>query len=259
MSRISTPNNPTMDTMVSISDHVSMVSRILKPKYSLNIQKPVSFTWENINEPAPVASTINSALVSVVPINGSVIPAAIRPATVAEPKATRMTAAMTHTKTNGDNESAPAQAAISSPTPLSTSTCLNEPAAPMISKIMTILRTDSSKLFITSFIVRPRAIPMVKTATNTAMRRAITGLPMNDTTPMMVDPVGKTNDNTDASAMSSTGNRPVNKLIKKPGVSDAGGIANSMNWAGGLGCMPFNMRENITPPSTTAGIATAIP
>src|SRR3546814_9625265 len=85
ISSTSTPNSPATDTILSISDHDMIVSRILRPKYSLNIQNPVSLTWENIKEHAPVARTINSALVSVVPINGNAIPAAIK-----DRKSTRM-------------------------------------------------------------------------------------------------------------------------------------------------------------------------
>src|SRR5690606_27419832 len=248
MSNTNTPSNPTTDTTLSISDQDKMVSRMLRPKYSLNIQNPVSLTCENISEPAPVANTINSALVFAAPISGKAIPAAINPATVAEPNATRIMAAITHTRTNGDSGSAPAHAAISSPTPLLTSTSLNEPAAPMINRIMTILFTDSSKLVITSFMVRPRAIPIVKTAMNTATSKAITGLPTNNTTAMIAESAGNTSDNTDAAAMSNTGHKPVNKLIKKPGVSAEWGIATSINCAGGLGCMSFSIRERTTPP-----------
>src|SRR3546814_16603173 len=103
----------------------------------------------------------------------------------------------------------------------------------MINKIMTILRTDSSKLRITSFIVLPRAIPMVKTATNTAMSRALTGLPTTDTTAMMAESAGKPSDDPEASAMSSTGNSPGNKQIKKPGAAADGGIAKSQTSGGG--------------------------
>src|SRR5690606_20621364 len=78
ISKTSTPSSPTTETMLSISDQDKMVSRMLRPKYSLNIQNPVSLTWENINEPAPVAKTINSAFVSDAPINGKAMPAAIK-------------------------------------------------------------------------------------------------------------------------------------------------------------------------------------
>ena len=60
-----TPISPTMATMVSISDQERKVSRILRLKYSLNIQKPESFTWENIRLPAPIDSTIISGFVCV--------------------------------------------------------------------------------------------------------------------------------------------------------------------------------------------------
>src|SRR3546814_18736870 len=64
ISSTSTPNSPATDTILSIRDHDMIVSRILRPKYSLTIQNPVSLTWANIKEPEPVARTINSAMVS---------------------------------------------------------------------------------------------------------------------------------------------------------------------------------------------------
>lgn len=53
-----TPPNPAIETIASITDHERSVSFKLKLKYSLNIQKPASFTCENIKLPAPSASTI---------------------------------------------------------------------------------------------------------------------------------------------------------------------------------------------------------
>lgn len=58
--KISTPINPVMDTIVSIIVHVRNVCLIVKLKYSLNNQKPPSFTCENIRLPAPMDSTISS-------------------------------------------------------------------------------------------------------------------------------------------------------------------------------------------------------
>src|SRR6185312_3119288 len=58
--KMCTPINPVIETIVSIIVQVRKVCRMLKLKYSLNNQKPPSFTCENIRLPAPIESTINS-------------------------------------------------------------------------------------------------------------------------------------------------------------------------------------------------------
>src|SRR4051812_2372921 len=87
---------PTIDTIVSITLQVLRVSLIVKLKYSLNNQNPESFTCENIKLPAPVANTIRLGLIEDPTISGATIPAAVRPATVAEPRHTRIKAAINH-------------------------------------------------------------------------------------------------------------------------------------------------------------------
>src|SRR6185312_12785336 len=86
----STPANPITDIMVSINDHERIVSLIDKLKYSLNNQNPPSFTCENARLPAPIASTIKLGLmVGSCKTMAETIPAAVKPATVAEPRLTR--------------------------------------------------------------------------------------------------------------------------------------------------------------------------
>ena len=58
-------------------------------KYSFTIQKPASFTWEKPTLPAPAAKVINSGLAPVTATIGTAIPAAVIPATVADPSANR--------------------------------------------------------------------------------------------------------------------------------------------------------------------------
>src|SRR5665213_636952 len=90
-----TPASPITEIIVSITDQDRIVSLIDKLKYSLNSQKPPSFTCEKARLPAPIASTIKLGL-----IDGScstiaeTIPAAVRPATVADPRLTRIIAAI---------------------------------------------------------------------------------------------------------------------------------------------------------------------
>ena len=97
-----TPKSPMTPTKVSITVQVDKVSLTERLKYSLNIQKPVSLTWESIKLPEPMAKTINSGLVPVPEASGSTIPAAVSPATVADPTLTRMAVAMSQANTKGE-------------------------------------------------------------------------------------------------------------------------------------------------------------
>jgi len=74
------PTRPTTDSMTV---HERNVSFKLRLKYSLNIQKPESLTWENIKLPAPIARTIRFGFAPVAATSGATIPAAVSPATVA--------------------------------------------------------------------------------------------------------------------------------------------------------------------------------
>ena len=92
---------PTIETMLSITLHVRMVSLNERLKYSLKSQKPASFTWENMRLPAPVANTIRLGFTPVVAINGATMPAVVKPATVADPRHTLMMAAMLQAASKG--------------------------------------------------------------------------------------------------------------------------------------------------------------
>lgn len=100
----STASKPTVPIMVSIIVHERKVSAMLNPKYSLNIQKPVSLTWEHIRLPAPTESTIKAGETCMETINGCTIPAAVSPATVAEPTDILITVATSQPKNKGDKE-----------------------------------------------------------------------------------------------------------------------------------------------------------
>ena len=129
-----TPISPTTDTIVSITDQVLRVSLKDKLKYSLNIQKPGSFTCENIRLPAPVANTIRLGSIPEVAIIGAIIPAVVSPATVEEPNATLITALMPHAASNGCTficNNPPAMAVL---VPVSVSTSFKAPAPPIIKR-----------------------------------------------------------------------------------------------------------------------------
>lgn len=85
--------NPETEIIVSNNDHVKKVSFTVKPKYSLNIQKPASLTCDSMTLPAPIANTTKETLTSDACNNGNTIPVDDTAATVDEPSAIRNTAA----------------------------------------------------------------------------------------------------------------------------------------------------------------------
>src|SRR6478736_5579806 len=114
---ISTPRRPMTDTSVSISVHDRNVSLIERPKYSLNNQKAVSFTCEQNKLPAPIDNTSKLGSTCVPLVSVYKIPAAVRPAIVAEPKASRNPAVTIHASTNGGSCHVPSSVASSWLTP----------------------------------------------------------------------------------------------------------------------------------------------
>ena len=101
--RIKTRTRPSTDRIVSITVHDLNVSTTVSPKYSFTSQNPASFTCERINDPEPVARTINSRLTlgsrSTICATS---PVAVIVATVAEPVAIRTKAAMPQPNSNGE-------------------------------------------------------------------------------------------------------------------------------------------------------------
>lgn len=104
ISIVKTPNRPITPTVVSMTVQLFKVSLTERLKYSLNSQKPLSFTWDNIKLPDPIANTISSGLTPAPCIRGKTIPAAVKPATVAEPTQTLITVAINQAKTKGEIE-----------------------------------------------------------------------------------------------------------------------------------------------------------
>ena len=100
-SRAKTPKSPIIDTIISISDHERNVSLMLKLKYSLNIQKPESFTCENIRLPAPKAITIKFGLTADCSTIGIITVAAVSAAIVADPIHILMIAAINQPRIRG--------------------------------------------------------------------------------------------------------------------------------------------------------------
>ena len=92
---------PMTPTRVSITVHVDRVSLTERLKYSLKSQNPPSFTWDSIKLPDPMARTMSSGCTLVPETRGRTMPAAVRPATVAEPMLTRSMVAISHPNTKG--------------------------------------------------------------------------------------------------------------------------------------------------------------
>ena len=86
---------------VSITVQDKNVCFNVKPKNSLNIQKPESLMCDPKTLPVPTASTISSGETPLLAISGVKIPAAVNPATVAEPMVTRSNAVMTQANNRG--------------------------------------------------------------------------------------------------------------------------------------------------------------
>src|SRR5690606_38379172 len=97
----STPIKPTIATIVSMAVHDWKVSFMLKLKYSFTSQKPPSLKWENIKLPAPMEITIRLGSAAPEATRGEMIPAAVRPATVADPTAILIRAAINQPKNKG--------------------------------------------------------------------------------------------------------------------------------------------------------------
>lgn len=100
---VSTPINPITETMVSMMVQDFIVCLMLKLKYSLNSQKPLSFTCDSIKLPEPTANTIKLGSVLVAATTGAMMPAVVKPATVADPIAIRIIALMSHPNKSGGN------------------------------------------------------------------------------------------------------------------------------------------------------------
>src|SRR6266851_1244390 len=130
---------PATPMIVSATVHVFSVCGTVMLKYSLMSQNPESLTCESTSDPAPVASTNSSACVpGVATAMGATMPAAVVIATVAEPVATRISAATVHASSSGDGCDPSATAAIAFPTPLSSSTLLNPPPAPITRRTVAV-------------------------------------------------------------------------------------------------------------------------
>src|ERR1700735_2832437 len=127
-----------------MTDQDLMVSLMDRLKYSLNSQNPLSLTWEKNRLPAPTDNTIKLGSTCKRFINGKIMPAAVKPATVADPRQTRIMAAISQPRTSGWIGQPCNTAAISLLTPLAEKTSFKAPAPATISRITATSFTASS-------------------------------------------------------------------------------------------------------------------
>ena len=173
---------PATPMIVSATVHVFSVCCTVMLKNSLMSQNPESFTCESTNEPAPVASTSSSALVPEVAIAiGATIPALVVIATVAEPVATRISAAMVQASRSGEACDPRATSAIALPTPLSSSTLLKPPPAPITRRIVAVGARQSFANLRICTRVKCCRYPSDQKENSNAKSSATIGLPMKST------------------------------------------------------------------------------
>ena len=147
ISNIKTPMSPTKEIIDSMMVHDNKVCWSERLKNSLNIQKPESLMCDPKTLPAPTASTISSGLTPPM-IKGDTIPAAVIPATVAEPIVILKKAVITQANKMVDIFHFDENAAIYSLEPLSVNTCLNTPPVVMINMMTAIPEMASCTHFI---------------------------------------------------------------------------------------------------------------
>src|ERR1039457_7093365 len=95
--------SPSTAAIIFMVVQVFKLCGTVMPKYCVTIQKPESLTWENADPPAQRARISSVGEYPGIPLtSGAAMPAAVMMATVAEPCARRMAAAMSHTTRSGE-------------------------------------------------------------------------------------------------------------------------------------------------------------
>src|ERR1700728_1534467 len=113
-------SRPFTESRVSLVDQVFIVSATLMLKYALTSQNPPSLTWEKMSAPAPVAMASNSGRTpGLCKRIGATMPAAVVMATVEDPVAKRMSAAISHPNKRSDTWACSATPTMACETPLS--------------------------------------------------------------------------------------------------------------------------------------------
>src|SRR3984893_12441671 len=212
-----TRTKPSTDKIVSITVHDLNVSTTVNPKYSLTNQNPASLTCERINEPEPVARTINSRLtVGSCSTICATSPAAVIVATVAEPVAIRTKAATPQPRSNGDIFAWVAHVPTRSDIFVAMSICLKPPPAPTIKTTAAM----GARLFPTTCSAfpadQPRRKPSATITKNNAIRSAVIGSPTQSIA-CFIGPDGLASSTTDRPSMRTGGKRIVTRTDARSG------------------------------------------
>src|ERR1017187_5168485 len=99
-----TMTSPKIAAIIFMVVHVFKLCGTVMPKYCVTTHKPESLTWENADPPAQRARPNSVGVYPGIPFtSGAAMPAAVMIATVADPCARRMAAAISHTTSRGEN------------------------------------------------------------------------------------------------------------------------------------------------------------
>lgn len=175
--RARTHSRAATEMMVSRTVQLFKVWLTLRPRYSFTNQKPPSFRWDRINDPAPIEITSNSLFKpGAACTTGARIAAASVMATVADPTAMRMAAATIQPSSSGEIAACCAKSATTFEAPLASSTLLNPPPAPTTRKMLAAGPTLPSKMARIRSFEKPHRRPRSSIATNTEAVMATSGL-----------------------------------------------------------------------------------
>ena len=146
------------------------------------------------------------------------------------------------------------------PSPLSWSTWLNAPPAPIINNIPAIGPKQPSVIFNKSSFFKPLQKPRLKYEKNTEIRRAVIGLPINCTKGKYGAPFGAVRSTIVFPTMINIGKSIVNNVTPKDGSFSIGIIFSSNSFEGGPSLIYFETKlEKIGPPIIAAGNPTSSP
>src|SRR5690554_1820415 len=176
--------------IVSITVQLCSVCFSFIPKYLPTSQKPLSLTCDNRVAPDDIDNTTRALCGSLRPysvIIGAIRLAAVIMATVAEPCVTLTAADIIQASIMGGSGEYTIDSAIFCPIPLSISTCLSTPPAPVI-RIITPAGPNALVLRSSTFCL---SMPLLRhrkyVAIRVAMISAEKGWPMNSTISVNVD------------------------------------------------------------------------
>src|SRR4029078_8710937 len=182
-------------------------------------------------------------------------PAAVMPATVAEPSDTRITPAISQPSTSASIDSAVSASEMFLSTPVATNTSFSVPAPAMISRITAMSLTELPYSSISACIFMPRDRPSVYVATARPSSMTISGLVQNFSAGWRFSGASGTAID---SAMITTGSNALAKQLNAPG-SSASGRSGATNSVIGLDFTLRNRRAYSGPAQIMAGSATMMP